>query len=162
MYIKFISILLNIFVYFVMIIPVLIISSREKIYKNRVKFILNVCLATIIEILLSLLMYKYSEKIFGIFSKKFGIINYSVFISRFIFSTSSLFAVRIFAYTLLINKNKPIKKLLIFNTSLLVALCIFGIITKGTVGFYFAFPITDIVMYIISIVTMYNIYKTKK
>lgn len=159
MYIKFISILLNILIYFLMIIPVLIISSRKKIYNNRATFILNVCLATIIDILLSLLIYKYSEKIFRLFSKKFGIINYSVFISRIIFSTTSLFAVKIFAYTLLINKHKSIKKLLKFNTILLLALCLFGKIIKGTSGFYLAFPITDIIMYIIGIVVMYNTYK---
>lgn len=146
-----ISFALNILLYILISIPILVICKNKKIFKNRNSFLLAICIGTIIEIFLSLIIYKFPNIIFSTLVNVQGIINYSVFISKIIFSTSSLIAVKILIPALLINRHKNIQKLLTVQLLITLIFCTIGFFYKKTVGFLFGFPVSDIVIFTMNI-----------
>jgi len=153
---------LNILIYILISLPILCISKDKKIFKNKNTFILAVCIGTIIEIILSLMIYSFPNRIFSAFTNTSGIVNYSVFISKIIFSTSSLIAIKILVPSWLINQHKNTKRILAAELLLTIAFCAIGFLYKKTVGFLFGFPTSDMVIFIINIVIVFKEFKHQK
>ena len=156
--ISIISFLLNILLYIFISLPVLVIGHNKKIFSRKKNYILSICTATIIEIVLSLIIYNFPYSIFSIFTTTQGIINYSVFISKILFSTSSLIAVKILVPALLIHLHKNYKKIFFIHFSIIILFCILGFLFKKTVGFLFGFPLSDMVVCIIDFVILVKIF----
>lgn len=150
---------LNMLLYLLISIPILVISKNKKIYKTKNNFILSICIGTIIEIVLSILIYKFPGFIFSRFVSTPGIINYSIFISKIIFSTSSLIAVKILVPTLLINRHKTVKKLLVTYLIVTIVFCTIGFLYRKTVGFLFGFPISDLVIFAINSIIIFKEFR---
>ena len=96
---------LNFIIYLIMIFPVIIISLNKKNYENKNHFISIVIFSFIIEIILSFSLYKFSPNIFSFFSNTPGIVNYSVYASKILFISSSLFGIKILFPVYLIQNN---------------------------------------------------------
>lgn len=156
--VKFFGLFLNLIVYIILILPILLIISNKKIYKNKTRFTFIISCITIIEIILSLLIHIFSKNIFSIFSKTPGIINYAVYASKIIFITSTLYAIKFLIPAFLYNYKKSIlthkKTTILFLSKIVVNLLfiILGFIVFSTKGALYAFPICDFIYYLIYIV----------
>lgn len=147
------GLILNLIIYILMIIPILIISFRKSNYISKKNLIKSSCLSIIIGIILSIILYIYSKNIFSIFTDVSGIINYSVYASKILFITSSLYTIKYFIPIYFWKNNNP-KKATILVTSKIVVNIIFiliGYILFSTKGFLFSFPLCDLIYYIIYI-----------
>lgn len=152
---------LNMLLYLLISIPILVISRNKKIYKTKNNFLLSICIGTIIEIVLSILIYKLPGFIFSRFVSTPGIINYSIFISKIVFSTSSLIAIKILVPFLIINQHKTVRKLLGTYLLVTIAFCTIGFLYKKTVGFLFGFPISDLVIFSLNSVIIFKEFRRK-
>ena len=159
--VSFTSFALNILLYTLISIPILIMSQKKGIYKSKKNYILSICLGTILEIILSLIIYNFPYQIFGLFVSTQGIVNYSVFISRIIFSTSSLISLKFLVPSLLIHLHKKAGNYMMIQIIIMVVFCAIGFLLKKTVGFLFGFPIADLVIFIMNLYTIRKIFKKK-
>lgn len=152
---------LNFIIYLIMIFPVIIISLNKKNYENKNHFISIVIFSFIIEIILSFSLYKFSPNIFSFFSNTPGIVNYSVYASKILFISSSLFGIKVLFPIYLIQNNMK-KKSAILVLSKIAVLLIFILIGYNLFnfkGFLFAFPVSDLIFYIIYIIVFLNIIR---
>lgn len=147
------ALFLNFIIYLIMLIPLILISLNKKIYSTKKDFFSSLIYCTILEIVLSAILYIFSNNIFSIFTNTTGIVNFAVYSSKILFISSSLYALKILIPTYLYNQNKK-KKLAIFIFSK-TAITIFTVtlfyIIFNTKGALFAFPICDFIFYIIYI-----------
>lgn len=153
---------LNFIIYLLMLIPVFFILSNKKIYENTNKFISFLCVSILIEIFFSCALYLFSNRIFSMFSKTTGIINYAVYSSKIIFISSSLYGVKFLipAYFFK-NKNEDKKTAILVLSKIAVnTLFIFiGFLLFNTKGILYSFPICDLIYYIIYIKLFLNIIR---
>lgn len=140
---------LNLLIYIIIITPVIIISLNKRNYSTRKNFLSTLISCTILEIILSLILYLFPEKIFSIFTNTTGIINFAVYASKILFIFSSLFAIKIIMPAYLINANKKITILVLSKIVITIISCITFYFIFSTKGFLFAFPICDLIFYII-------------
>lgn len=141
---------LNFIVYLIMIIPIIIVSLNKKNYSTKKKFLSTLICCTILEIIFSLILYLFPEKIFSVFTNTTGIINFAVYASKILFISSSLFAIKITVPTYLrINKNKKITILVLSKIVITITSCIAFYFLFSTKGFLFSFPICDFLFYVI-------------
>ena len=159
MSINFQAFLLNLIAYILVISPVLLIGKRKNIYTKKNTLIINLCIATLVEIIVSILFLKNSEKFFCLFSKKLGVVNTAVFISKIIFSTASLYAVKFITYFFLYYTHKNLKAYLLFKIIMTVILCIIGNAVKGIFGLYFGYTVSEVIIYIVSLCLIYLQFK---
>lgn len=155
--IHFIGLFLNFIIYLILLIPSLLISFKQNIYKNPKKFILYFIYATSFEIGLSIFFHIFSREIFSIFTNISGIINYAVYSSKILFITSSLYSIKILIPLYIIKNNKKTAILVFSKIAVHLFLAILGYILFSTKGFLYSFPICDFVYYIIYIVTFLKI-----
>ena len=113
---------LNFIIYLIMIFPVIIISLNKKNYENKNHFISIVIFSFIIEIILSFSLYKFSPNIFSFFSNTPGIVNYSVYASKILFISSSLFGIKILFPIYLIQNNMKKKSAILVLAKMTVLL----------------------------------------
>lgn len=145
------ALILNLIVYLIIIIPLIISFFFTHIFFNKKTVIRYLAILSIIEIILSILLYKFSYKIFSLFTSKTGTINFAVFASRILFLDSSLYAIK-FLIPMYLKKSN--KKTVIFVLSKITANILFailGYLIMHTVGFLYSFPICDIIYYFIYI-----------
>lgn len=150
------GLILNLIVYILMIIPVLIISFRKSNYISKKNLIKSSCLSIVIGIIFSIVLYAYSRNIFSIFTDVSGVINYSVYASKILFITSSLYTIKYFI-PIYFWKNNYQKKATILVISKIVVNIIFmliGYFLFSTKGFLFSFPLCDLIYYIIYILNI--------
>ncbi len=147
-----IGLFLNFIIYLLMLIPVFFILFNKSIYENKKKFISFICVSTLIEVFLSSILYIFSNKIFSIFTKTTGIINYAVYASKILFITSSLYGIK-FLIPAYIWKNKNEHKktaILVLSKIAVNVLFIFvGYFLFNTKGILYSFPICDLIYCII-------------
>ena len=144
---------LNLILYIIIIFPVIIISRKKNITKNKKTFIKFLIISTVIEILFSLFIYSYSRNFFSIFTETTGIINFATHCSKILFICSPLYGFKILVPSLLKNKNA--KKTVILVASKITANILFAIIgffIFNFKGFLYSFPICDFIFYIICII----------
>lgn len=141
---------LNLIIYTVMITPVIVVSLNKKFFTTKKKFLTTLIYCTFLEIALSFIVFLIPEKIFSLFTHKNGIVNFSVYASKIIFISSSLFALKVLIPAYL-NQTKKITIFVLSKIVITVAFCIIFYILFSTKGFLFAFPICDFIFYIICI-----------
>ena len=154
--VQFYGLLLNLIIYLIMIFPIILISFNKKIYENKLKFLFYLCFSIIINILFSIVIYTFSRNIFSFISKTPGIINYAVYASKIVFTSSSLYSINFLipAYLFINNKNWQKKSAILFLSKIAVHL-ILGLISFylfNMKGILFSIPICDIVYYAIYII----------
>lgn len=142
------ALFLNLIVYIIMVSPIVIISLNKKNYSTKKNFLSTLIYCTIIEILLSVILYLFSENIFSIFTSTKGIVNFSVYASKILFISSSLFALKIIIPAYL-KQEKKITILVLSKIVINIISCIILYLLFNTKGFLFAFPICDFIFYII-------------
>ena len=125
--IKFFALSYNFIIYIIMVFPIIVICLNNKIYKSKTSFIYAISLSVILEILFSLIVYAFPRKIFSIFSNSNGIINYSVYASKILFISSSLYGIKFLIPSYLFNKKMK-KKSAILVLSKIAVLIIFILI----------------------------------
>lgn len=140
----------NFIVYILMISPIIIVSLNKKNSSTKNKFLGTLIYCTIIEIILSSILYLFPEKVFSIFTNTTGIINFAVYASKILFISSSLFSIQIIVPAYLKNsKNKKITILVLSKIVITIISCITFYFLFSTKGFLFSFPICDFLFYII-------------
>ena len=152
------ALIYNLIVYLIMISPILFISFRKKIYQTKSLFISNLIISFIIEIILSVFLYKFSHKIFSLFTNTNGIINYAVYASKILFISSSLYGIKLLTPIYLSFSNKK-KSAILFLSKIAVNLILIFIGYKlfNTKGILFSIPICDLIYYIIyTILIVFN------
>ena len=140
----------NLIIYIVMISPIIIISTNSRFFASKKKFISTLIYCTLLEIALSFILFLFPEKIFSLFTNTKGIINFSVYASKILFISSSLFALKILIPAYL-NHTKKITILVLSKIVITIISCIIGYILFSTKGLLFAFPICDFIFYIVYI-----------
>lgn len=142
---------LNLIVYLIMIFPVIIISFKKEIYKGKKHFIFALTLSSIIEIVLSIILYVFSENIFSLLSSTSGIVNYAVYVSKILFVSSSLYGLKILIPSYLFHKKMQKKSaiLILLKIAVTSILIFVGYHIFNTKGIFYAFPATDLIFYII-------------
>lgn len=153
------GLLLNLIIYTFMLFPIICISFKKCIY-NKNTFLFSIIAATIIEILLSMFVYIFSDKIFSIFTDKIGVINYAVYASKILFISSSLYSLKVLLPSFLFQKNA--KKTVILVLSKITAhifLIFICYILFNTKGILYSFPICDFVFYITYTKVFLNIFR---
>lgn len=158
------ALILNLIIYIIMIFPIIIISRRKSIYKNKKKFITYLIFTIILEIILSLIIYTFPKKIFSIFTAKTGIINYAVYASKILFISSSLYGIKILIPTFIYYNNLKIKSkktaiFLLSKIAVTLILIFIGYNLFNTKGMLYAFPLSDLIYYIIYIIFFLNIIR---
>ncbi len=162
------GLILNFIIYIIMLIPIFLILFNKKIYKNKIIFLKYFIFSIIIELLLSLILYKSSYKIFSFFTNTTGLINYAVYASKILFITSSLYSIKFLipAYLFVSYKKNNIitshknflisrKKTAILFLSKIAVNIIFifiGYTFFSNKGILFSIPFCDTIYYIIYII----------
>ncbi len=147
------ALFLNLIFYIIMTFPIIIVSLNKKNFSTKKNFLSTLIYCTIFEIILSAILYLFSEKIFSIFTNITGVINFAVYASKILFISSSLFALKIIIPVYL----KQTKKITIFILSKIVITIISCIILYtlfNIKGLLFAFPVCDFIFYIIYILNV--------
>lgn len=141
---------LNLIIYIIMITPIIIIALNKKFLSAKRTFLLTLIYCTFLEIALSFILFLFPEDIFSLFTNTTGIVNFSVYASKILFISSSLFALKILIPAYL-NQTKKITILVLSKIVITIVSCIISYILFSTKGFLFAFPICDFVFYIVYI-----------
>lgn len=147
---------LNLIIYIIILFPIIIISFNKKNYNSKKSFIIVLIYSTIIEIFFSLIIYCFPEKIFSLFTKKNGIINFAVYCSKILFITSCFFSLKILIPSYLFNNNLQKKSVILVLTKITATL-LFAYtfyIFFNTKGLLFSFPFCDFIFYIIYILNI--------
>lgn len=159
--VQLLGIFLNLIIYFIIILPIIIISLNKKIYNNKKYFCLTLILSFLIEIILSIIIYVFSKSIFSLFSSIPGIVNYAVYSSKILFITSSLYGLKILIPAYLFNKKMKKKSAILFLLKIAVnmILIFIGYNLFNTKGILYSFPICDLIFYILYITIFLNIIR---
>ena len=90
-----------------------------------------------------------------------GIVNYSVYASKILFISSSLFGIKIlFPVYLIQNNMKKKSAILVFSKiAVLLIFILIGYNLFNFKGLLFAFPVSDLIFYIIYIIVFLNIIR---
>ena len=155
------GLIINLIIYFLITLPIEILSFINKIYKNQKKFILVLYLSIIYSVITSVLLYSFPYKIFSIFTSTKGIINYGVYAFKILFISSSLYSIKILIPKY-ISCNFKTKKIAIFKISKIALTILFSIISCllfNTKGILFTIPIID---FIYSIIYIFLLFKNIK
>ncbi len=149
--IQILGIFLNLIVYLIMIFPIIIISLKKEFYKSKKHFIFALILSFIIEIILSIILYTFSENIFSLFSSTSGIVNYAVYTSKILFVSSSLYGLKILIPSYLFHKKMQKKPatLILLKIAVTCILIFAGYNIFNTKGIFYAFPASDLIFCII-------------
>ncbi len=152
---------LNFIIYLIMIFPLVTISLNKKIYKNKNHFILIVIFSFIIEIILSFILYKFSKNIFNLFSDTPGIVNHAVYASKILFISSSLYGIKILIPIYFIQNNMKKKSaiLVLSKIAVLLVFILIGYNIFNFKGILFAFPISDLIFYLIYIIVLLKVIR---
>lgn len=150
---------LNFIIYIIMISPILYISLKKSIYTKKKKFIFNLIISTIIEIILSIILYNFSKQIFSIFSNTQGIINYAIYASKIIFISSSLYSLKILLPIYIYKNEKKSAILFISKIAVNLILIFIGYNFFNTKGILYSLPICDLIYYIIYLLIFLNIIR---
>ncbi len=143
------SLFLNFILYLLMTFPLIIISSKKKNFLTKKNFLYSLFISLILEIFLSIIIYIFSRNIFSIFTKKTGIINHAIYVSRILFITSGFYGVKFLIPAYLIYNQKKSAIFIFEKTAVTIILSIFLYLIFNLKGFLYAFPISDIIFYII-------------
>lgn len=143
-----------------MILPITFILFKSSIYKTKEKFTFWLVVSTIIEIVLSILLHKFSKNIFSIFTNTKGIINYAVYSSKILFISSSLYSLKLLLPAYMFKKDSKKTAILVLSKITVNLVFIFiGYTFFNTKGILYSFPICDIIYYIIYIKVFLNIIR---
>ena len=147
------GLILNLIIYVIMIFPIILLSFKKSIYKNKKDLAFFVLISVFVESFFSFFIYKWGKNIFYLFSDVTGIVNYAHYASRILFITSSLFGIKIFipAYLVKVQGTKKTVILLSSKITVNIILCFIGYICFNTKGILYAFPICDILFYAVYI-----------
>lgn len=140
----------NLIIYILFIFPIMILAFNKRNYISKNNLINSLLKITIIETILSIILYKFSRNIFSSFIKTSGIVNFAVYASKILFITSSLYGIK-FIIPMYLKFNNQKKATIIF-ISKIVANIIFifiGYTLFSTKGLLFSFPLCDFIYYII-------------
>ena len=146
---------LNFILYIIMILPILLLLFKKSIYESKKVFLSYFICITILEILLSLVIYLNSQHLFSIFSSTPGVVNYAIYCSKILFISSSLYGIKFLIPSYFFYKNIHTfnrKKTTILVLSKIVVnliLVVIGCNLFSTKGILFSFPICDLIYYII-------------
>lgn len=142
---------LNLIVYLIMIFPVIIISLKKDFYKSKKHFIFALILSSIIEIILSIILYIFSENIFSLFSNTSGVVNYAIYASKILFVSSSLYGFKILIPSYLFHKKfkKKSATLILLKIAVCIILIFAGYHMFNLKGIFYAFPATDLIFCVI-------------
>lgn len=149
--IQILGIFLNLIIYLIMIFPIIIISLKKDFYKSKKNFIFALTLSSIIEIILSIIIYVFPENIFSLLSNTSGIINYATYASKILFVSSSLYGLKILIPSYLFHKKakKKLATLILLKIAICIILIFLGYHIFNTKGIFYAFPATDLIFCII-------------
>ncbi len=153
--IQIIGLFLNFIIYLIMICPIIIICFKKKIYENKSIFISHLINITVLEIILSIVLYAFSRKIFDLFTNTTGIINYAIYASKILFISSSLYGIKFMIPAYLFFSNKGRKKTAIIFLSKIAVAIIFAFIGYSCFNFkgiLYSIPLCDLIYYIIYII----------
>lgn len=151
--IKTYGLLANLIIYFIITLPIIVISFNKSNYISKKNLLKSLIITTIIEILLSICLYSFSRNIFSLFIKTSGVINYAVYASKILFITSSLYGIKylIPIYLLKNSHKKNTTILLISKIVVNIFFILIGYFLFSTKGILFSFPLCDLIYYIIYI-----------
>lgn len=156
--IQIVGLFLNLIIYLIMVFPIIIVCTRKKTYSSLKTLITNFISITILEIFLSLIIYNFGKNIFSIFTSTSGIINYATYCSKIVFITSSLYGLKFFIPGYLFSlQSKKTTILVLSKIVVTIILTFIGYFIFATKGLLFAFPISDLIYYIIYIVIFLNV-----
>lgn len=159
--VQIIGIALNLIIYFIITFPLLIICFIKKIYSSKEIFIKWCIISTLIEIVLSIILYTFSKEIFFFFPVSNGIKNYAVYASKILFITSSFYSLKFLIPTYLFENSSKSKTLLLVFLKIILTFCMIFILNFifNTKGIFYAFPICDLIFYVIYIVSFIKVIK---
>ena len=146
------AIILNLIIYLFLLLPLFIMLFSKKLYSDKKSAVRFTSIAILIEVLLSAVLYKFSRNIFSFFNSSTGIVNISVFISRIVFLSSSLYPLKVFIPAYLFKSNKKTVILILSKITANIVLFFLGYILLSNVGILYSFPICDLIYYIIYVV----------
>lgn len=146
------AIILNLIIYFFLLLPLLIMLFSKKLYIDKKSAIRLTSFAIIVEVFLSALLYKFSRNIFSFFNSSTGIVNISVFISRIVFLSASLYPLKILLPAYLFKSNKKTVILVLSKITVNIVLFFLGYVLLSNVGILYSFPICDLIYYTIYVV----------
>ena len=153
---------INLIIYFIMILPIIIISIFPKSCENKRNLIISIIISIIIESFISFLIYTFPNNIFKLFSKTQGVINYAVYAFKILFIPSSLFGFKILVPKYLVNGHLEKRKIAILISSKIAITTIFiilGYFIFNTKGILFAIPLADLIYIFIYIYTLLYIIR---
>lgn len=123
------SILLNVLLYFIIIIPTLLLCIKYKKFNNKKNLVIILIISLIINSIISILINKFSTIWFNLFTSTQGIVNLSTYMSKILFIPSSLFGYNIIIPAYLYNfKNKKIAMSLLLSKDIaIISIFLIGI-----------------------------------
>jgi len=139
------AILINIFVYIILIIPLIISLFFRKIYENKKSVISKLPLFILINIILSAIIYTFSY----VFPKNIGSINLAIYFFRIIFFDSSFYPIKFLFSVYLLKSNKKTAIILFSKIAVQCILCFIGYKMFSLTGLLYSFPICNIIYYFI-------------
>jgi len=143
---------LNLLIYLVMTFPLILLTFKKNLYKTKKKFILVLIITTSFEIFFSIIFHIFSREFFSIFSNIPGVINYAIYSSKILFTTSSLYSIKILIPAFLIKNNKKTAILVFSKIAVNLIFIFIGYNLFNNKGILYSFPICDFIYYIIYIV----------
>lgn len=143
----------NFILYLILILPIIIITSKKNIYSSTNDLLKAILLSLVIESFLSSIIYVFGKNIFSLFIKTQGIINYAVYASKIIFITSPFYGIKFLIPAYIFQKNKSKKTTILFFSKIVVNIIFIfiGIALFSNKGMLFSIPLCDIIYYIIYI-----------
>ena len=146
------AIILNLIVYLFFLFPTFIILFRKNFYSSKKTAIYYISASVLLEVALSIVLYKFSRNIFSLFTTSTDIINISVFISRIVFLDASLFPLKILLPAYNFKSNKKTVILVLSKITANIILFFLGYALLANMGILYSFPICDFIFYIIYII----------
>lgn len=154
------GLILNFIIYVIITLPLIILTCKKSIFKNKKIFTLYFTFSVLIETVLSIILYIFSENIFSLFTNIPGVINYCVYSSKILFICASLYPALFLIPFYIVKNTNSNKKTTILVLSKIVVHIIFifiGYILFSNKGILFSFPLCDFIYFIIYIISFLKI-----
>ena len=141
------SLFLNFIIYSIFIILNIIIILFNKNFNSKKNIIKTLITCTIINVILSLILYSSTRFIFTIFKVSPGIINHAIYSSKILFITSSLFAFNVLTPITLLKTNQQKKSAILVLSKIAVTIftMFIGYHLFDFKGLLYSFPLINII-----------------
>ena len=157
------SLKIIILTYLILVIPQLILFINKTNYTNKKNIYKTAFYSIIYGILFSNIMYFFPKKFFSIFTNINGIINSCTYASKILFMSGSIIGIQIMLLFFFYYK-KQIKKtvlLILLKITVLILLILILYSLFHISGLLYAFPLSDLLFFLIELCFFHNIINRK-